>query len=93
MVYVDLNPLRASLVSVPEASADVSIYQRLVESCAAEPEVNHPRLLPFASANSESGTLPYTLKDYLQLLDWTGRARRRDSGARVLLMCRQFCPG
>ena len=28
MIYVDLNPLRASLVATPEESADVSIHQR-----------------------------------------------------------------
>ena len=78
MIYVDLNPLRASLVATPEESADVSIHQRLQEFSAQQPEANHPWLLPFASENSEPVSLPYTLKDYLLLLDWTGRARRYD---------------
>ena len=88
MVYVDLNPLRAGLVSTPEESADVSIHQRLEEhkrladtnGLAAQPEANHPWLLPFttATAQSEPMCLPCTLNDYLQLLDWTGRARRED---------------
>ena len=78
MIYVDLNPLRASLVSTPEESADVSIHQRLVESHAQQSEANHPWLLPFANENPEPASLPYTLKDYLLLLDWTGRARRYD---------------
>ncbi len=78
MIYVDLNPLRASLVATPEESADVSIHQRLLESSAQQPEANHPWLLPFASAHPEPVSLPYTLKDYLLLLDWTGRARRYD---------------
>ena len=80
MVYVDLNPLRASLVSRPEESVDVSIHQRLVESNspASDPEVNHPWLLPFATFTPQPESLPYTLKDYLQLLDWTGRAQRYD---------------
>ncbi|MGL4207665.1 MAG: transposase [Aeromonadaceae bacterium] len=88
MVYVDLNPLRAGLVSTPEESADVSIHQRIQEyqrqsvtnSTAAEPEANHPWLLPFATATTqpELASLPCTFSDYLQLLDWTGRVRRAD---------------
>jgi hypothetical protein len=86
MVYVDLNPLRACLVSTPEESADVSIHQRLVEhkrlaetnGTIVQPEANHPWLLPFASTTSEPMSLPCTFSDYLQLLDWTGRARRED---------------
>ena len=86
MVYVDLNPLRACLVSTPEESADVSIHQRLVEhkrlaetnDTPVQPEANHPWLLPFATTTSEPMSVPCTLNDYLQLLDWTGRARRED---------------
>ena len=79
MIYVDLNPLRASLVATPEESADVSIHQRLVESSASQPDTDHPWLLPFArSAHPEPDCLPYTLQDYLLLLDWTGRVRRYD---------------
>lgn len=79
MIYVDLNPLRASLVATPEESADVSIHQRLVESSAPQLDTDHPWLLPFArSADPEPDCLPYTLQDYLLLLDWTGRVRRYD---------------
>ena len=79
MIYVDLNPLRASLVATPEESADVSIHQRLEESSTAQPEADHPWLLPFAtSTHPEPDCLPYTLQDYLLLLDWTGRVRRYD---------------
>jgi hypothetical protein len=79
MIYVDLNPLRASLVATPEESADVSIHQRLEESSTAQPEADHPWLLPFAtSADPEPDSLPYTHQDYLLILDWTGRVRRSD---------------
>jgi len=79
MIYVDLNPLRASLVATPEESADVSIHQRLEESSTAQPEADHPWLLPFArGTHPEPDSLPYTLQDYLLLLDWTGRVRRYD---------------
>ena len=76
MVYVDLNPLRACLVSAPEESADVSIHQRLAEykqlagtnGTATEPEANHPWLLPFATATAQSEpiSVPCTFNDYLQ---------------------------
>ena len=79
MIYVDLNPLRASLVATPEESADVSIHQRLEESSTAQPEADHPWLLPFArGTHPEPDSLPYTLQDYLLLLDWTGRVQRYD---------------
>ncbi|MGL4206964.1 MAG: transposase [Aeromonadaceae bacterium] len=86
MIYVDLNPLRAGLVSTPEESADVSLHQRLEEyqrltetsGTVVEPEANHPWLLPFATAQTEPMSLLCTFTDYLQLLDWTGRVRRAD---------------
>ena len=94
MVYVDLNPLRACLVSTPEESADVSIHQRLAEykqlagtnGTATEPEANHPWLLPFATATAQSEpiSVPCTFNDYLQLLDWTGRARREDKRGAIV---------
>ena len=78
MVYVDLNPLRACRVSVPEESADVSLHQRLAEitAPAQQSEGHQPWLLPFAETKAEQEGLPYTLKDYLLLMDWTGRVSR-----------------
>ena len=80
MVYVDLNPLRANQVSVPEESVDVSIHQRLAEIIAPAQQTgdNQPWLLPFADRGGQPDCLPYTLKDYLLLIDWTGRVRRDD---------------
>ena len=79
MVYVDLNPLRAALVSEPEASSDVSIYQRLDELMSSQPKGgDKPPLLPFSNSHPELETLPCTLTDYLLLVDWTARARRND---------------
>ena len=80
MVYVDLNPLRAALVSVPEDSADVSIHQRLAELRSPNKKAccDKPLLLPFSQGRAQPECLPYTLSDYLALLDWSGRAQRVD---------------
>ena len=75
LVYVDLNPLRAQLVATPEASPHISLKQRI----DTPPEPAIP-LLPFIGNHRSSLTegLPYTLTDYLHLVDWTGRIQRPD---------------
>ncbi len=76
LVYVDLNPLRAAVVDVPEKSADVSLYQRLQPE-PQEQDATRPALLPFVGGYQKPMPLgiPYDLVDYLQLTDWTGRAQ------------------
>jgi hypothetical protein len=64
MAYVDLNPIRAALAITPEQSDYTSVQER----------IEHPDsgcLVPF----SEQGhnTIPFNLKDYLELVDWGGR--------------------
>ncbi|HEH9395961.1 TPA: transposase, partial [Aeromonas salmonicida] len=75
MAYVDLNPIRAGLADRPEQSDYTSIKQRLEKDPGTD--VLPPLLLPFASKFEPDG-LPYTLSDYLMLVDWTGRAIRTD---------------
>ncbi|MFQ2292674.1 transposase [Aeromonas enteropelogenes] len=74
MAYVELNPIRAKLADRPEESDYTSISQRLGRTQATELP---PLLLPFAQ-KGEPRSLPYTLTDYLILVDWTGRAIRGD---------------
>jgi len=80
MAYVDLNPIRAGVASTPEHAEFTSIYQR-IKSATDRGDLRRfePKLRPFNNA-SEKGrtTIPYSLKDYLQLVDWTGRAIRHD---------------
>lgn len=84
MAYVDLNPIRAGIAETPGASEFTSIYQRirqlrrktlsnLATRSPAKPAVP---LMVFVnqSANASDG-LPFSLKEYLTLLDWTGQAR------------------
>jgi putative transposase len=61
MAYVDLNPIRAAMAYSPEDSDYTSIQER----------INHKKtdLLTFGNNG-----IDYTLSDYLQLVDGTGRA-------------------
>ncbi len=83
MAYVDLNPIRAGIADTPETSAFTSIYERILARATSveqlDPEVSEPTvpLLPFQGAGSETG-IPFSEPEYLQLVDWTGRALRPD---------------
>jgi len=84
MAYVDLNPVRATIAKTPESSVHTSIKRR-VEKAKTAHQPNHyqqqPKsLYPFAGylrKNMPKG-LPFRLTDYLELVDWTGRAIRDD---------------
>lgn len=94
MAYVDLNPVRACVAETPEDSYFTSIHARIRDwqaarsadadavatsvPCSGAPA---PQLLPFSGERAlpaASGHLPFDFLDYLQLLDWTGRAVRQD---------------
>ncbi len=74
MAYVDLNPIRVGLVHTPERSDFTSIQER-TRAWSGNPS----ELAPFkGEAERESDTFAFTLEDYLQLVDWFGRAVRED---------------
>ncbi|GAD80170.1 transposase [Vibrio ezurae] len=72
MAYVDLNPIRAKLASTLEGSDHTSIQQRI--HCAAKGTQPKP-LLPFIEneQNNLAKGISFPLKEYLQLVDSTGR--------------------
>lgn len=77
MAYVDLNPIRAKIADTPEASEHTSVKQRcehFINNAQAQPN----RLMPFVGNPREPipEGLPFALKDYLELVDWTGRLVR-----------------
>ena len=90
MTYVDLNPIRAGMAESPEDSDFTSIQARLRQFAESrQPEAATPAdsiteqpadLLPFIGGeHTDSGKgIAFTLPDYLQLVDWTGRAVRDD---------------
>ncbi|AUC89708.1 transposase [Alteromonas sp. MB-3u-76] len=72
MAYVDLNPIRANVAKTPETSNHTSIQYRIR---AARVGKTPKRLMPFAgnSQRDRPHGLPFTLSDYLQLVDTTSR--------------------
>jgi len=70
MAYVDLNPIRAAIAATPEQSEYTSIKERI-----DKPENNHLRA--FSDIADDHQGIPYKLKDYLELVDWAGRAVRQ----------------
>lgn len=87
MSYVDLNPIRAGIASTPEESEFTSLYERIQAVSAATPscEATPKALLPFTGSSAENAArgIPFRLMDYLQLVDWTGRAIRADKRAAI----------
>lgn len=86
MAYVDLNPIRAGIAATPEASEFTSIYQRIQSYRAAQSsqgpapdELPRIRLRSFKSSDQRPNqSIPFPQQDYLSLVDWTGKAIRRD---------------
>ncbi len=72
MAYVDLNPVRAKMAKTPETSNHTSIKYRIN---AARVGKTPKRLMPFAGNSTQEMPqgLPFTLPDYLQLVDITSR--------------------
>jgi len=78
MAYVDLNPIRAVMAKTPETSEHTSIKLRIssLQKNGKQPKA----LMPFIGnprKNMPVG-LPFRLKDYIELVEWTGRIIRED---------------
>jgi len=75
MAYVDLNPIRARMANTPENSDHTSIKRRITNTEASlsqlHPFVGNPR------KNMPQG-LAFSLIDYIELVEWTGRIIRDD---------------
>lgn len=90
MAYVDLNPVRAAMANTPEESDFTSIQERLkpqfnLESALKEQALCSDHFLDTIkpllrfddnTTSQEQHGIPFSLSDYLQLVDWTGRAIR-----------------
>lgn len=79
MAYVDLNPVRAGIAETPESSDHTSIHRRIQASRSDRHQSRPPGLMPFSGNTQKTVICPgFNLRDYLELLDWTGRAIRDD---------------
>jgi len=84
MAYVDLNPVRAGMAATPEESEFTSIYARiqaLQPARSATPAnstfIRADKLLAFRDqAPPNQPAIPMSLRDYLELVDWSGRIVR-----------------
>ena len=93
MAYVDLNPVRAGLATSPETSTYTSIHERTgpkfdlntaihsQSECGDLREFKMPvkPLLHFAGdlVNDLQSGILISFRDYLELIDWTGRIIRK----------------
>ncbi len=73
MVYVDLNPIRAGIASTPEQSDFTSLQQRIAQWKRG---YHSNWLKPLQTAKRQKHHIPFSLADYFELSDWTGRAVR-----------------
>lgn len=71
MAYVDLNPIRAGLAEQLDAAPHTSAHERIRASQSA-PELLAAALRPVIGM--QSSALSLSTAEYLQVLDWTGRA-------------------
>jgi len=94
MAYVDLNPVRARMADTPEQSEYTSIRERLhprfnlsaaiddQTECGDLLDFSSPLkpLLPFQTGQTKErlSAIQFDFREYLALLDWTGRIIRAD---------------
>ncbi|MGB5444352.1 MAG: transposase, partial [Psychromonas sp.] len=85
MAYVDLNPVRAKLSDSVETSEYTSAYERIhgvaqqKEKPLAYPFIKKPLFAFVGDAHEGSiQVIPFSLLDYIELVDWSGRIIRED---------------
>lgn len=86
MTYVDLNPIRADVAPTPETSDFTSIQERIrhfKHSRDKQPNTLHY----FRRHRQDDNALPFYVTDYLELVDWTGRAIRKDKRGAIANDC------
>ena len=90
LAYIDLNPIREGMATTPERSDHTSIQMRIKywrdkantrsDDRSNEEGFQPDTLMTFAGNPRQPMPpgLPYSLLDYLELVDWSGRAIRDD---------------
>jgi len=99
MAYVDLNPVRAGFADTPETSSHTSIRERLKPEFDLQHAIDDQTecgdlfdfrtplkpLLPFENRliNEPQTGILFNFKEYLALVDWTGRIIRSDKRGHI----------
>jgi len=85
MSYVDLNPIRAKMAQIPEESDYTAIQQRIRQWHKTKQAQDTlltpaPKLMPLVKQHRDTHehSIGFTLKDYIELVDWAGRSIRED---------------
>ena len=83
MAYVDLNPIRSKIASTAETSHHTSIKQRTHAVTQNKPQPY--RLMPFVGNPRQDMPkgLAFSLKDYCDLVNTTGRVIRADKAGHI----------
>lgn len=76
MSYVDLNPIRAGIAENLETSSHTSALRRIAKVTTDTQDAT--QLLSCIRSSLSSPTLPLTVADYLEVIDWTARLTRAD---------------
>jgi REP element-mobilizing transposase RayT len=82
MAYVDLNPIRAKMEVTPETSKHTSIQHRIQALIKGEQPKNLMRFVGNHRQDMPKG-IAYSLIDYCELVDCTGRCIREDKAAYI----------
>jgi len=82
MAYVDLNLIRAKMVTTPETSKHTSIQQRIHALIKGEQPRKIMRFVGNHSQNMPKG-IAFSLIDYCELIDCTGRCIREDKAGYI----------
>ena len=81
MAYVDLNPIRANMADSPETSDHTCVKSR-IDSLESNTQPKRSIEI-FVGSNPNAKGLPFVLRDYLELVDWTGRIIRKDKAGAI----------
>ena len=85
MAYVGLNPVRAGIASNLNNSNFTSIQDRIRE-VSKQGIKGKPSLMIFSESKMQDEhitTIPFHLKDYIDLVDWTGRIVRKNKRGKI----------
>lgn len=84
MAYVDLNPVRAEMVSTPEDAQHTSLRARLDALEQGRPQVIGLSDFVGNEAFDDSSGIPFRLLDYIEFVDWIGRHVRDTSSGYIV---------